>query len=223
MRHDRIPKAVAVLLLVSMNATMLLAQSAVIYPQAQPGVAFPDVGVLVRDKPVYYTVAVYPGDKVQTGATSTLLTWEGASINMHPNTSLIFGKVIDLSCGGVLATLDRTSAIRVNGIEIAPTAEATKIEVVNALGTVSITVQSGSAALTENGQKSVLAQGQSVARPGTQGCAALAQASKDNAPATSNSRMKRKLPWILGGGAGAGVVGGVLATRREGPVSPSRP
>ncbi len=227
MRHDRIAKAVAVLLLVSLNASLLLAQSAVIYPQSQPGVVFPDAGVMVRNNPVYYTVAVFPGDRVQTGATPTLLTWEGASLTLQPSTWLVFGKVIEVGCGGLTASINPTITLRVNGTDVVPTTETAKIEVINAAGTVRISMLSGNASLTSTERKSVLAEGQSTFLPGTHDCGVMTPTPTpggNGTPTAAGQAKSRKLLWgLLGGAAAGGVVAGVLASRGERPVSPSVP
>jgi hypothetical protein len=115
--------------------------------------------------------------------------------------------------------------VRLAGIEVIPSGDPAKLEVDNAGGTATVSIKSGTATLNQGGQISSLREGQAITRPVAQRCpAAVAGSSPGSNPAMSSSFLSGNgLYWVLGGGAAAGVMAGVLATRGGKQVSPSAP
>jgi hypothetical protein len=226
MLNGFLAKTAAILLLFSFPATMLPAQTpAAAAPPERAGVLYPQEGVTVKGNPVFTSTAVYAGDEIQTGNLSTLLTGEGVSLQLKPHTSLKFGKAAELGCGGLVLVTRHSIPVRLAGIEVTPAGNPAKLEVDNAGGTATVSVKSGTATLNQGGQISSLREGQAITRSVAQRCpVAVASSSPGTTPAMSSSFFGGNgLYWVLGGGAAAGVMAGVLATRGGKRVSPSAP
>jgi len=225
MLNRYLARAAAILLLFSFPATVLPAQTPAATPE-RAGVLYPQEGVTVKGSPVFTSTAVYGGDEIQTGKLSTLLTGEGISLQLKPHTALKFGKAAELGCGGLVLVTRHSIPVRLAGIEVIPSGNPAKLEVDNAGGTATVSVKSGTATLSQAGQISSLREGQAITRPVTQRCpaAAAGSSSPGSTPAMSSSFLSGSgLYWVLGGGAAAGVMAGVLATRGGKQVSPSVP
>lgn len=225
MLNGYLAKAAAILLLFSFPATMLPAQTPAVTPE-RAGVLYPQEGVTVKGNPVFTSTAVYAGDEIQTGKLSTLLTGEGVSLQLKPHTALKFGKAAELGCGGLVLVTRHSIPVRLAGIEVVPSGSPAKLEVDNAGGTATLSVKSGTATVSQGGQISSLREGQSITRSVTQRCPAAVASSNTpgSTPAMSSPFLSGNgLYWVLGGGAAAGVMAGVLATRGGKQVSPSAP
>ncbi|HKC70691.1 MAG TPA: hypothetical protein VKB60_03665 [Terriglobales bacterium] len=224
MLNGYLAKAAAILLLFSFPTTLLPAQTPAATPE-RAGVLYPQEGVSVKGSPVFTSTAVYAGDEIQTGKLSTLLTGEGVSLQLKPHTALKFGKTAELGCGGLVLVTRHSIPVRLAGIEVIPSGNPAKLEVDNAGGTATVSVKSGTATLNQGGQISSLREGQAITRPVAQRCpAAVAGSSPASTPAMSSSFLSGNgLYWVLGGGAAAGVMAGVMATRGGKQVSPSVP
>ena len=225
MLNGYLAKAAAILLLFTFPATMLPAQMPAATP-ARAGVLYPQEGVTVKGNPVFTSTAVYAGDEIQTGNLSTLLTGEGVSLQLKPHTALKFGKAAELGCGGLVLVTRHSIPVRLAGIEIVPFGNPAKLEVDNAGGTATLSVKSGTATVNQGGQISSLREGQAITRPVAQRCPAVVAGSSSpgSTPATSSAFLSGNgLYLVLGGGAAAGVIAGVLATRGGKQVSPSAP
>jgi len=226
MLHHVLAKAVAMLLLFSFPATMLPAQNpAATDSQSRTGVLYPQEGVTVKGNPVVTSTAVYAGDEIQTGALSTLLTGAGVSMQLKPHTSLKFGKTAELGCGGLVLVTSQPIPVRLAGIDVIPSGNPAKLEVENGSGTASVSVRSGTATINQAGQISRLQEGQSITRSVAQRCPAPVAGSTPamNPAVASSFAGGTSLYWIIGGGAVAGVLAGVLATRGDKHISPSAP
>lgn len=225
MLNDYLAQAAAILLLFSFPATMLPAQTAAVTPE-RAGVLYPQEGVTVKGNPVFTSTAVYAGDEIQTGKLSTLLTGEGVSLQLKPHTALKFGKAAELGCGGLVLVTRHSIPVRLAGIEVVPSGNPATLEVDNAGGAATVSVKSGTATLNQGGQISSLREGQAITRPVAQRCpaAVAGSSSPGSTPTMSSSFLSGNgLYWVLGGGAAAGVMAGVLATRGGKQVSPSAP
>lgn len=225
MLNGYLAKAAAILLLFSFPATLLPAQTPAATPE-RAGVLYPQEGVTVKGSAVFTSTPVYAGDEIQTGKLSTLLTGEGVSLQLKPHTALKFGKAAEMGCGGLVLVTRHSIPVRLAGIEVIPSGNPAKLEVDNAGGIATVSVKSGTATLSQGGQTSSLREGQAITRPVTQRCPAAVAGSNSPAstPAMSSSFLSGNgLYWVLGGGAAAGVMGGVLATRGGKQVSPSIP
>lgn len=224
MLNGYLAKAAASLLLFSFPATLLPAQTLAAPPEPA-GVLYPQEGVTVKGNPVFTSTAVYAGDEIKTGSLSTLLTGDGVSLQLKPRTALKFGKAAELGCGGLVLVTRHSIPVRLAGIEVIPSGDPAKLEVDNAGGTATVSVKSGTATLKQGGQISSLREGQAITRPVAQRCpAAVGSSSPGSTPAMSSSFLSGNgLYWVLGGGAAAGVMAGVLATRGGKQVSPSAP
>jgi hypothetical protein len=223
MLNGYLARAAAILLLFSFPATVLPAQTPAATPE-RAGVLYPQEGVTVKGSPVFTSTAVYGGDEIQTGKLSTLLTGEGISLQLKPHTALKFGKAAELGCGGLVLVTRHSIPVRLAGIEVIPSGNPAKLEVDNAGGTATVSVKSGTATVSQAGQISSLREGQAITRGVTQRCPAAAASSPGSTSAMSSSFLSGNgLYWVLGGGAAAGVMAGVLATRGGKQVSPSVP
>ena len=227
MLNGYLAKAAAILLLFTFPVTVLPAQTpAAAASPERAGVLYPQEGVTVKGNPVFTSTAVYAGDEIQTGKLSTLLSGEGVSLQLKPHTSLKFGKAAELGCGGLVLVTRHSIPVRLAGIEVIPSGNPAKLEVDNAGGTATVSVKSGTATLNLGGQISSLREGQALTRPVAQRCpaAVAGSSSPGSTPATSSAFLSGNgLYWVLGGGAAAGVMAGVLATRGGKQVSPSAP
>ncbi len=220
MLNGYLAKAAAILLLFSFPGAMLPAQTPAATPE-RAGVLYPQEGVTVKGSPVFTSTAVYAGDEIQTGKLSTLLTGEGVSLQLKPHTALRFGKAAELGCGGLVLVTRHSIPVRLAGIEVIPSGNPAKLEVDNAGGTATVSVKSGTATLNQGGQVSSLREGQAITRAVAQRCPAAGAGSTP--PMSSSFLSGNGLYWVLGGGAAAGVMAGVLATRGGKQVSPSAP
>ncbi|MGE5205049.1 MAG: hypothetical protein ACM3PW_05510 [Chlamydiota bacterium] len=222
MLNRALARAAAIVLLFSFPVTLLPAQTEA---SSQTGVIYPQAGVTLKGSPVVTSTAVHAGDEIKTGNLSTLLTSDGVSLMLKPNTSLKFGKAAELGCGGLVLVTSKAVPVRFAGMEVTPEGNPAKLEVTNAGGTTTVAVKSGAATVRQAGQVSRLAAGQSITRPGTQQCpTAVAGQQATTEPAMSSSFLGgHGLYWVIGGAAGAGVVAGILATRGGERVSPSAP
>lgn len=152
------------------------------------------------------------------------MTGEGVSLQLKPHTSLKFGKAAELGCGGLVLVTRHSIPVRLAGIEVTPAGNPAKLEVDNAGGTATVSVKSGTATLNQGGQISSLREGQAITRSVAQRCPAAVSGSPGTTPTMSSSFFGGNgLYWVLGGGAAAGVMAGVLATRGGKRVSPSAP
>lgn len=227
MLNHILAKAAALMLLLSFPASTLAAQTAgANNPQAQTAVIYPQAGVTVRGSPVFTSTAVYAGDEIKTADLSTLLTGDGISMQLKPHTSLVFGKVAELGCGGLVLVTRKSIPVRLAGVEVTPSGNPAKLEIDTAGGTTTVAVRSGAATINQAGQISQLGEGQSISRSSTQSCPpGVAGSTRTTAPATSSSFLGgNNLYWIIGGVAAAGITAGVLATRGNGKtISASNP
>ena len=221
-----VAKGAAIGLLLVLPRTILPAQTPASRPApAQTGVIYPQSGVTLKGNPVITSTAVYSGDPIQTRELATLLTGDGVSMLLKPHTSLVFGKVVELGCGGLVLVTGKAIAVRFAGIAVVPSGNPGKLEIDNAGGIITVIVRSGTASLNQGGQVSQLQEGRSISRPSSERCpVAVAGGARTLPPATSSSLLGGShLYWIVGGAGAAGVVAGVLATRGEKRISPSTP
>ncbi len=207
----------------AMSRVMLVALSATTVGQARAGILYASQGVTVNGKPVSGETAVFPRDKVQTSALDTDLRLEGTLITLRPHTALVLGEMVEVGCGGVNVFTFTRAAVHVGSAIITPTSnDATKLQILNSGGTITVTAVVGEATITSAGQSSPLAPGNFLSLAGDKACPVLAEV-QTGAPLPTAST-HRKLIGILLGAGGAGAAAAVLVTRRgEGSVSPSRP
>lgn len=173
---------------------------------------------------MFTSTPVYSGDEIKTAENEALLAGEGISMQLKPYTSLIYGTTAELGCGGLALVTSRPVPVRFAGMEVTAVGNPAKLDISNVAGTTTVSVKSGTATLNQAGEISQLQAGQTIARPATQDCPLPAAAGALDPPAGASSFLGGPaFYWVIGGGAAAGIMAGVLATRGEKQSSPSAP
>ena len=194
-----------VFLVVFLPAALMAENRAMLYPSE---------GVSVNGKAVSRASTVFSGDSIETGKGSAQIVGPGLSIQMEPGSSLAYGAPMRLGCGSISVSGEGNV---MSAGETITASSPTKFQVVNRGGTVMVSVQSGAVRLRGNGSRTLQA-GQSASHQGSTDCPVMADAAKF--PAKSHAKV-----FALAGAAGAGAAGAAIsaATRKESPVSPTRP
>ena len=127
--------------------------------------------VSVNGSPVPSTSSVFPGDKIQTGATGmATVSAHGSMVQLGPETTAIFNdRALDLGCGTAVLTTSIGTMVRVAGITITPAADATtRIEVSQMNGAIKITARQNWTVVNDGKLRQTLAPRQSATfdRPG---------------------------------------------------------
>lgn len=219
-------RAAAFLLLLSFPAGTLSAQTATLTSSdSLRGVIYPQPGVTVKGGPVFTSTPVYAGDEIRTAEHEALLTGEGISMQLKPHTSLVYGTTAELGCGGLSLVTSRPVPVRLAGMEVTPLGNPAKLDISNLGGTTTVSLKSGMATLNQAGAISQLQAGQTIARLTSHECPIPASGAVQDPTAAGASSFLggTALYWVIAGGAAAGIVAGVLATRSDRPISPSVP
>ena len=164
--------------------------------------------VTVNGNPIERAMAVFPGDKVQTGANSiATLTSEGSSVTVPANSSLVFSKsFVNVLCGTALVTTSRGLPVRVSKLLVQPARGAQgRFQVTQNEGQLQITAREGTLAIDNGATTSSLQAGRMLTAPAT--CMAATYAddqtggSQDQTPNQDNNKKKK------GGAAPSGHTG----------------
>ena len=127
--------------------------------------------VTVNGASVSTTAAVFPGDKIQTGASGmATVSAHGSMAQLGPDTTAILtDRALDLGCGTAVLTTSIGTMVRVGGITVSPAASGTtKIEVRQINGSITITARENWAVVNDGRLRQTLAPRQSATfeRPG---------------------------------------------------------
>ncbi len=187
--------------------------------QGSGGILYPNDGVTLNGRFVFVSAAVTQGNKVQTSVKSTLLAIPGAMLQLFPNTTLSFDRVVQLGCGGLVVMSVRGVAVQAAGMTVAAADGNTQFEILNGSGRIDVIVRNGSVQISD--ATAVLQAGQSATRVGDAGCPAVRPIGA-TAPATATAaKHTMRTVLIVGAAGGGGAAAAVLATRKS--VSPSQP
>lgn len=189
-------------LLFAVNLSVFAQDRAILYPGA---------GAELNGKATQTSSSVSVGDTINTAAGAAQLIEKGSTVQLQPQTSIKFGDSIVLGCGGV--TVNGHTTVHVNGDSIVPAGPA-KFEAVNRDSKLLVSVQSG--VVTVGGES--VSAGQSISRPGTEGCAAPTP----NVAKTGKGMGKA----LVGAAAAGGAVGGSCLAwwcSDKADASPSKP
>ena len=206
--------------------------------------------VTVNNSPIERATAIFPGDKVQTGANSiATLTSEGSSVTVPGNSSLVFSRsFLNVLCGTALVSTSRGLPVRVSNLLVQPVRGThTRFQVTQNEGQLQIIAREGTLAIDNGATTSSLQPGRMLTAPAT--CMAAPHAddqtsssptSQDQSQTQSQDQKNKKRRaaaappptpagtntgsvLLLGAGA-AGVAGLVVwLTTRSGSASPTTP
>ncbi len=194
---------------------MIALLSTTAFPQADKAILYPGQGVTLNGNGIQTSSAVLSGDKVQTASASAQLTGKGLIAQVEPDSTVQYGDVMILSCGGVVVSSD-ANAVQASDTRVTPVNGNAKFHMVNRGGKLIVEVQSGTVRVSGD-QVSMLTAGQSTELPSADGCPVLAQGNP--APAARSGKGK----WlVLGGVAGGGAAAAILLSGRK-PASPAEP
>ena len=188
--------------------------SATVFAQADKAILYPGQGITLNGSAIQTSSAVVSGDTIATGNGSGQLTAHGLVAQIHPNSSLQYGDVIILNCGGVIASSD-ANAVQASDTRVTPKGGTAKFEMINRGGKLTINVQSGTVKVSSD-TSTTLTAGQSSELPSSDTCPAIVSG-KPVAPGATG-----KGKWILIGAAAGGAAAGVYIVERK-PSSPSEP
>ncbi len=189
--------------------------STTVFAQADKAIIYPGQGVKLNGNGIQTSSAVMPGDTVQTGSATAQLTGKGLIAQVEPDSTLQYGDVMILSCGGVTVSSD-ANAVQASDTRVSPMNGNAKFQMLNRGGKLTINVQSGTVRVSSD-QVATLTAGQSTELPSADGCPVLAAGKPLAAASTGKGK------WIVLGGAAAGAVtAGILLSDRK-PSSPSEP
>jgi len=191
---------------------------------------YPKGEVLVDGRNTSGPIALFAGDKVQTGASaSASLTAVGSTVLLSPNTVLTYNpKGLEMGCGHLLVTtvVNRMSS-HVANLTITPQGDVAKYEITRASGKLEIATREGSINVNDGVQTTSVGAGNLISFSAGSDCPQADAADQTPAPASKTvSLSKGKIAAIALGAAAAGGVGLALALSRGGsrtPVSPSVP
>lgn len=200
-------KAVTLLLLAAFIPTTVFAQ-------ADKAILYPAPGLRLNGNSIQTSSAILSGDTVQTGSGSVQITGKGVMAQVDPDSTLMYGDIIVLACGGLTISTD-SNGVQASDTRITPINGTARFQVVNRGGKLQVNVHSGTVRVASD-ETTTLSQGQSIDRPSSDGCPVLA-AEKPSAPASTG-----KGKWILIGGA-AGGGGALIWLLERKPSSPSAP
>lgn len=193
-----------------------------------------DGGVWVNGNEVANSIAVFPGDVLETkpGFVANLDA-EGSSVLIQPESIVKFqGNYLSLEHGSVSVGTSTLMSVHVNCIKVEPvTNNRTQYDVTDLSGKVEVAAHKNDVKITHEGslrktssesgaaQSATVHEGQQATRDETQACGAAPR------PESPGHTLNPK--WLeIGGGAGAGVIVlCLLLCSSKGPsnVSPSQP
>ena len=211
MSREAVTRIVAVAMAVLLPATSLFAQAPAQTSASTPSAMLASQGdVSVNGKKVPSSIALFVGDRVQTGENSVgTLTAKDASVLIFSHTSLTYGgNYVEIGCGAIALNLDGNAlSARVQNLIITPTSESSKIEITKSNGKLQIGARQGTLTVDDGAQKSQVETGKSLNFENAGDCSRKAAAVPPGAEgAPSPLHVSNALLY----GIGAGVAGGVL-------------
>ena len=212
-----VKKIVAMLLCCSVSPLPLPAQGAgaMLYATGQ---------VTVNGHAVTNSSAIFPGDRVQVGpSSSATISAHGLSAQVAAQSDVTWEQqAVDFQAGSMTISSQAPWQVHIGGLTVSPGPEMSKVEVIQREDVALVKLEEGSASLTEAGQTTALKVGFTVARPH----AVTASAGSTSVPAAAGAHSSHiGIIAVAVGGAVAAGVG--LGLRGHGsnqvPVSPSVP
>lgn len=185
------------------------------FSQADKAILYPGQGVTLNGNGIQTSSAVLSGDKVQTASAGAQLTGKGLIAQVDPESTIQYGDVMILSCGGVTVSSDG-NAVQASDTRVTPVNGNAKFQMVNRGGKLTVNVESGTVRVSGD-QVTMLTAGQSTELPSADGCPVVAQGNP--APAAKSGKGK----WILIGGAAGGATAAAILLSGRKPTSPAEP
>lgn len=125
--------------LIAVNAVFAASPAAVFYGNGE---------VTVNGTGVARSVAVFAGDKIQTGEGAGTISFSGSSVLVHKSSRVGFDKdAVEIFNGGVTVKTMAAFAARVAGLEVRPTGNASRFTVTNDGKLLTVTALEGSLAV----------------------------------------------------------------------------
>jgi len=160
--------------------------------------------------------AIFPGDRVQTGANSiATLTNEGSSVTVPGNSSLVFSKsFVNVLCGTALVTTRRGMSVRVSNLLVQPArGEEARFQVTQDEAQLRIIARQGTLAIDNGAATSSLQPGRMLTAAATCAAAPYADDSSSSSPMPQDQTQdqqneKRRRPAAGGGRSAPPPTGG---------------
>lgn len=194
---------------------VLLCASA--FAQSDRAILYSGQGAKLNGSVVPTSSAVLSGDNVETASGPAQLTAQGFQAQVEPATALKWGDVILLTCGGLSVSSD-SNAIQASDTRITPVNGNSKFTVVNRGGKLNVNVQSGTVRVSGE-EVTTLTAGQSIDRPSTDSCPAIAS----NDPAAAGHGAGKSTKWVILGAAGGGAAAAAILIPDRKNASNSKP
>ncbi len=197
---------------------VIVLSSASVFAQADKVMLYPGPDVRLNGGSLKASSAVMSGDKVETGTNGAQLTGHDLMLQVDPGTSLLYGDVLLLSCGGLLVS-SAWHPVQASDTLVSPLGGMAKFTLVNRGGKLTISVQSGTVTVS-NEQTTTLSAGQSIERKSAE-CPVAGAATKTTKPSSAALGGNGKWIALAAAGGTATAVGVYFAERK--PASPSAP
>lgn len=126
--------------------------------------------VTVNDSPVERAIAVFPGDKVRTGANSiATLTSEGSSVMVPGNSLLVFSKsMVNVLCGTAVVKTSRGMGVRVGKMLVQPARGVqSRFQITQKEGELQIVAREGALAVDNGATTTALQPGRMLTAAGS--------------------------------------------------------
>jgi len=176
--------------------------------------------VSINGKAVSKPTPIFEGDKIQTGAdAAAAISSPGSTTNLGANSSLNYSsKSIGFGCGNLTIASNGTPLTAVvNGIEVSLGSQPAQVQISDSGGVLLVKTVSGSAQVKEAGTASTLAEGFSVARPGSSTC--VTPGGAETATAAKSHSSTALLLGILAVGGAAGAALGAKGGSSNSPTT----
>ncbi len=140
---------------------ILVFPAASILADVGPAVLMPAGNVRVNGRETARAMAVFSGDRIQTGESSAAITLKGTTILLPSHTAVVLGpESVQLSEGRALLATSGGTVLTVGGIKVAPALkERARFEVTHARGEVRITSLEGRITVSDGKQEMLLEAG----------------------------------------------------------------
>jgi len=162
--------------------------------------------VTVNGARVDRSTAVFPGDKIQTGADSmATLTAQGSSVLVPGNSTLIMSEnEVDVACGTAVVNTVKGMGARIHNLTVAPAQRSARFQITQDEGRLQIIAREGALAVNNGGSVSSLLPGRMLSLP-----ASCMSADDANSNPSSGRRGAAPPPPTGGTSTGAAVLAGI--------------
>ena len=197
--------------------------------QTQTGAMLQSSGVVnVNGKPAPGSIAVFPGDKIETMADgSARLTSPGSLVSLPGNSSVTYGNgSVEMGCGSTtMSTQGHTLSAQVGNLVISPASDVAKFELARSDKGLQIGAREGSLLIDDGKEKATLESGKAMSFdvPGECPIPEPEVAKQGAKPAAFSLRSKKVLliSALAAGAVTAGVVTATSSTKKC--ISPKNP